>query len=176
MTSNFQAPEGIRCLGLHYGRRRKLHGTSLLLRAAQEPPVAPTPQARLLRPPVSPRGGRPPGALPPPHTTGLRPARAAGRSLHTAFSWPPSLTARSGPPQHNCPFSCESLLETRAPEAVTEGACRHCPSTRRLTPGMRSVNQTPGEGDRNPKELISETFSTWAPNPIRETQVNTKCW
>lgn len=28
LTSNFQAPDGIRCLGLHYGRRRKLWATS----------------------------------------------------------------------------------------------------------------------------------------------------
>lgn len=41
---------------------------------------------------------------------------------------------------------------------------------------MRSINQTPGEGDRNTKELISETLPTRTPNPIRETQVTRKCW
>lgn len=49
-----------------------------------------------------------------------------------------------------------------------EGACHPCPSTRWLTLNMCSIIQTPG-GDQNPKELISGTFSTWAPNPIRET-------
>lgn len=103
LTSNFQAPEGVRCLVLHYGRPRKLPGTSPASEGSSRASRGPrasgqAPQATCVS------TGRPhnpplfslPGTPPPPHTAQLRPAPAAGPRLHTAFSWLPSLTACSG--------------------------------------------------------------------------------
>lgn len=156
-------------------------GHPLLLRAAQEPPVAPVPPLARPRPGSSGylclRGeATQPASVPSARNT----APSAHRSAKASSSCRAQFTHRLllaalpdrllRPSQCNYPSSCGSLLlETRAQEAVTEGACHHCPSTRWLTLNMCSINQTSGEGDQNPKELISGTFSTWAPNPIRET-------